>query len=174
MFDVSFYGYRSGSGADYAESARIRAVAGEDFSATGLGTRLGFFACAVGGTTPVERIRIASNGNVGIGGFDAAYPFQVDGDMAVKEAGQTLRIKESSNQNACMGVATLGTGGEVVVTTSAVAADSRILLTIQAPGATGGQGSPYVKERTAGTSFKIKSTDSSDTSIVAWLIVRPV
>ena len=59
----------------------------------------------------------------------------------------------------------------VTVTTSAVTATSRILLTINTPGGT--PASPYVFTRTAGTSFQIKSTGASDTSTVAWFIVEP-
>ena len=83
--------------------------------------------------------------------------------------GDNLQVAEGSN--AKMGTATLNGTTAVVVSTTAVAANSRIFLTIQAPGGT--PASPYVSARSAGTSFSIKSTGASDTSTVAWLIVDP-
>lgn len=90
-------------------------------------------------------------------------------DLDIATVGRGLRIAEGTN--AKMGTATLNGTTAVTISTTAVTANSRILLTIQAPGGT--PASPYVSARTAGTSFQIKSTGASDTSTVAWMIVEP-
>jgi hypothetical protein len=90
-------------------------------------------------------------------------------DLRIATAGRGLLVAEGTN--AKMGTATLNGTTAVTVTTTAVTANSRILLTINTPGGT--PASPYVFTRTAGTSFQIKSTGASDTSVVAWLIVEP-
>ncbi|MFJ6559985.1 glycosyl hydrolase family 28-related protein [Streptomyces sp. NPDC091412] len=99
---------------------------------------------------------------------DAGGVYVSGGDLVASSAGKTLRIKEGAN--AKMGTATLA-AGIVTVPTTAVTATSRIQLTTQSPGGT--VGTPYVNARTAGTSFQIKSTSSTDTSVVGWLIVDP-
>jgi len=80
-----------------------------------------------------------------------------------------LRLAEITNGKA--GVATL-VSGTATVTNTGITANSRIYLTVQAPGGT--VGTPYVSARTAGTSFTITSTaGASDTSTVAYMIVEP-
>lgn len=88
-------------------------------------------------------------------------------DLAIVTAGRGVKIAEGSN--AKMGTATLNGTTNVVVSTTAVNANSRIFLTTQAASAT--YGAPVVVSITAGTSFTIKSTLAGDTSTVAWLIV---
>jgi hypothetical protein len=90
------------------------------------------------------------------------------GDLDIVTAGRGLQIAEGSN--AKMGTATLS-AGTVVVSTTAVTANSRIYLTAQTSGAA--PGALRVSARTAGTSFTITSTSGTDTSSVAWLIVEP-
>ena len=90
------------------------------------------------------------------------------GNLISDTAGKGLQVKEGSN--AKQGTATLS-GGAVTVSDSSVTANSRILLTTQAPGGT--VGVPYVSTRTAGTSFTITSTSGSDTSTVAYEIFEP-
>lgn len=93
---------------------------------------------------------------------------QVKNDVKITTVGNGLYVKEGSN--ATMGTAVL-VAGTVVVNTTKVTANSRIHLTIQAPG--GAVGAVYVSARTAGTSFTITSTSGTDTSTVAWMIVEP-
>jgi len=62
-------------------------------------------------------------------------------------------------------------GGVITVALPAVTAASRIFLTSQADGGT--VGFLRVSARTAGTSFTITSSSGSDTSTVAWQIVKP-
>ncbi|MFE4420452.1 glycosyl hydrolase family 28-related protein [Streptomyces sp. NPDC056817] len=99
---------------------------------------------------------------------DAGGVYVTGGDLVASSVGKTVRIKEGVN--AKMGVATL-VAGTVTVNTTAVTATSRIQLTTQSPGGT--VGAPYVNTRVAGTSFTIKSTSSTDTSVVGWMIVDP-
>lgn len=91
----------------------------------------------------------------------------IDGELADWGC-SGVRMKEGSN--AKMGTATL-VAGEATVSTTAVTANSRILLTGQADGGT--PGAHRVSTRTAGTSFTIKSTEAADTSTVAWVIFEP-
>jgi hypothetical protein len=123
---------------------------------TCLKTDSGTFATAVGliGVKPN-----VLNGTVNLLG-------QGDGSMTL--AGRT--VVPVTGTGARMGTAVL-VGGTVTVNTTAIAAGSVVILTTQAPGGT--VGTPYVSARTAGTSFVITSTSSSDTSTVGWRILDP-
>ena len=83
---------------------------------------------------------------------------------------KSIEVQESGT-NDYMGVATL-LGGTVLVSTTRVAANSRILLTSQVDG-TGSEGFLRILSRTAGTSFTIASSSGSDNATVAWLILNP-
>lgn len=87
--------------------------------------------------------------------------------IVVNVVGKGLKIKEGSN--ATMGVATLSLG-TVTVNTTAVTANSRIMLTKNS-GASGG--AVRVSARVAGTSFTITSSDATDSGTVAWIIFEP-
>ncbi|GGZ53331.1 glycosyl hydrolase family 28-related protein [Streptomyces rubiginosohelvolus] len=90
------------------------------------------------------------------------------GDGSLVVAGKT--IVPTGGAAARMGTAVL-VAGQVTVSTTAIGANSNVLLTTQTPGGT--VGAPYVNARTAGTSFTIKSTSASDTSTVGWRILDP-
>lgn len=90
------------------------------------------------------------------------------GDGSVTLAGRT--VIPTTGAGARMGTAVLA-GGTVTVNTTAIGANSVVMLTTQAPGGT--VGAPYVSARTAGTSFTITSTSASDTSTVGWRILDP-
>lgn len=92
------------------------------------------------------------------------------GDVSVETAGNGLKIKEGAN--AKMGTATLVLG-TLVVSTTAVTANSRIFLTAQSLGTITVPAALAVSARTAATSFTILSSDLTDTSVVAWMIVEP-
>lgn len=79
-----------------------------------------------------------------------------------------LKVMEGTNQR--QGVATL-VAGTVTVNNTAITANSRIFLTAQNSSGTAGELS--VSARTAGTSFTITSTSSTDTRQVAYLINEP-
>lgn len=91
------------------------------------------------------------------------------GNVNLTTVGKTVGIKEGTN--AKMGTATLA-AGSVVVSTTAVAANSRIQVTGNADGGTPGW--LRVSARTAGTSFTITSSSGTDTSTVAWVILDPL
>lgn len=80
---------------------------------------------------------------------------------------QSLTVPEGAN--AYMGTIAVNGTTAVTVATTAITANSRIFMTINAPGGT--PGSPYVFSQSAATNFVIKS-QASDTSTVAWLIVN--
>lgn len=90
------------------------------------------------------------------------------GSFSVTTAGQGLRVKEGSN--AKQGTAALAAGTVTVANTS-VTAGSRIFVGTATPGGT--VGAPFVSSVTAGTGFTIKSTSSTDTSVVAYQIFEP-
>ena len=92
------------------------------------------------------------------------------GMLNILTAGAGLTVKENAG-NAKMGTATLNGVTPVVIANTAVTSNSRIMMTIQAPGGT--VGSCYVYARTAGASFSIASTGAADTSTVAYMMVEP-
>jgi hypothetical protein len=89
------------------------------------------------------------------------------GPIGINTAGYGLEVAEGTN--AKQGTATLAAGTVTVVNTS-VTANSRILLTAQDDNTTG---SLRVSARTAGTSFTITSSVSTDTGVVAYEIFEP-
>jgi hypothetical protein len=92
----------------------------------------------------------------------------VNNNLKINTVGNGLFVKEGTN--AKMGTATL-VAGTVTVSTTAVTANSRIMLTGQ--NASGTAGSLGISARTSGTSFTILSTSSTDTRLVAWFIIEP-
>lgn len=100
----------------------------------------------------------AATGNAAFAG--AVTAAGMSGPLSVSTAGGAAR----------MGRATLVSGGATVSTT-AVTAGSNIFMCVQVPG--GSVGTPRVASRIAGTSFTIASSQGTDTSTVAWLIVEP-
>lgn len=95
----------------------------------------------------------------------------LSGELQLNTAGKGLSIKEGSN--ARMGVATLS-GGTVVVSTTAVTANSRIFLTQQTVSGVSVATAVAITARTAATSFTISSANVLDTSDIAWMIVEPI
>lgn len=102
-----------------------------------------------------------SNGqwNIFSGAPDALRLGSGGGGLSVSEGGA-----------ARMGVATL-VGGTATVANTSIAANDRIFLTSQVDGGT--PGFLRVSARTVGTNFTITSSSGTDTSTVAWFIVRP-
>jgi hypothetical protein len=76
----------------------------------------------------------------------------------------------SGASNSSIGIVTL-TGGTATVSTSKVASNSVILLTVQG-GTLTNVGSTYISARSVGTSFTITSTNVLDSSIVGWVIIN--
>lgn len=117
-----------------------------------------------GGATPVD-VALFRDGSTRLHTINS---FVTEGDLIIDVVGNGLSVKEGSNATA--GSATL-VGGTVTVSTTAVTASSRILLTSQADGGT--PGFLRVSARTAATSFTITSSSGTDTSTVAWFIDEP-
>lgn len=90
-----------------------------------------------------------------------------DTDIAVTTIGKGLKVAEGSNGR--MGTAVL-VAGTVTVSNTSVTANTRIFLTTQAAGGVQGFLS---STRSAGTSFTINSSLSTDTSTIAWLLIEP-
>src|SRR2546425_6896786 len=82
----------------------------------------------------------------------------------------SLKIKSGTN-NSC-GTAVLGSNGSVNVANTYVATGDLIFLTDQTPGGT--LGDLEMTGIRAGSGFTIASTGVTDTSTVAWLIIRPI
>jgi len=97
-----------------------------------------------------------STGNIGIAG-----------NLALSNAGKGLQIKEGSN--AKMGTAILSSGS-VIVSNTSITTSTRIFLTLQNCSSCG---TLYISSKTAGTSFTITSTNNTDNSTVAWLLIEP-
>jgi hypothetical protein len=85
-------------------------------------------------------------------------------------AADGLALKEGANMAAGVAAMVLGT---VVVATTRVTANSRIQLTAQSLGTVTAPKALAVSARTPGTSFTILSSDLTDTSPVAWVIIEP-
>jgi hypothetical protein len=136
-------------------------------------------AINVNGSDSVDRFRLLGSGNQEFGTGSAtrdttwgrqgaAQIGTPDSDVIIGLVGKGLRIKEGTN--ARQGTATL-VAGSVTVANTSVTATSRIQLTSQADGGTPGW--LRVSNRTVGASFVITSSNSSDTSTVAYLITEP-
>jgi hypothetical protein len=119
-----------------------------------------------GGTIGTAMFDLATGSYTGSGNtFRTDHP-----DQATVMTG-TKNVTDRTLSTPMQGTLTLNGTTAVVVSDSAVTANSRIFLTIQAGAGTAG--SPYVSARTAGTSFSVKSTAAGDTSTCAYLITEP-
>lgn len=87
--------------------------------------------------------------------------------LAVTTAGKGISIKSGTNAKA--GTTAAMTAGTIAVTTTAVTANSVIVLSQKTIGGT--PGALFVSAVTAGSGFTIKSTSSTDTSTVNWIIL---
>jgi hypothetical protein len=90
---LSFSGY-NGSAFASVSNAAIQATAAENFTPTANGTLLTFATTATGTTSSVERMRITSQGFVGVGAvpgsqFDVVGKFQVDSNGLIVRIGNT-------------------------------------------------------------------------------------
>lgn len=91
------------------------------------------------------------------------------GNVLVSTLGKGIQVKTGTN--AKIGTVTLVAGTSTVANTS-VTANSRIIVVSQTDGGT--PGFLRVSAKTVGTSFVIKSSSATDTSIVAWYIVESI
>ena len=134
----------------------ISAGAGGNSGTPGAG---GIIQLEVAATTSVaERFRVTSTAC-----------FTSNCQLEVHNTGFGLGIAHGTNCK--LGTSALS-GGTVTVSNTAVTANSLIFLTSQADG--GSPGFVRVTAKTANTSFVITSSNGSDTSTVAWLIVEAI
>lgn len=113
-----------------------------------------------------EKMRILSGGNVGIGSTNPTDKLEVAGNVALNTAGNKLKIAIGSN--ASIGLSAAMTAGTITINTTAVTANSIIMLTPVGAGS----GQISLGTKTAGTSFVINSSDGADTRQVQWWIVN--
>ena len=91
---LTFDGYHNAAG--YSSSAAaIQGVAAENFTSTANGTHLLFHTTQNGGNVPTERMRIADNGNIGVGTATPAYKLDVFGDINMNSS-NALRVGGTS------------------------------------------------------------------------------
>lgn len=79
--ELIFQGYTDGTYP--GESAKIRVTAAETASASGVGGRIQFMATSVGSSVTTERMRIESDGNVGIGTTTPVTTLDVSGAIRI-------------------------------------------------------------------------------------------
>ena len=131
----------------------------------------------VAGTATFDAFRLTGDGSMNIGSgtaardttwgrYGAAQIGTVDSDIVIALAGKGLKIKEGTN--ARMGTATLVASTGVTVANTSVTNNTRIFVGQHTPGGT--PGAPFVSSVTAGTGFTIKSTSSTDTSVVSYVL----
>lgn len=134
------------------------------------------FSSNVAGSASFDSFRLTGDGSMNIGSgtaardttwgrYGAAQIGTVDSDIVIALAGKGLKIKEGTN--ARMGTATL-VAGTVTVANTSVSNNTRIFVGQHTPGGT--VGAPFVSSVTAGTGFTIKSTSSTDTSVVSYVL----
>lgn len=101
-----------------------------------------------------------------------AGKLDVDRSLKLSRVGTGIQIKEGTN--ATMGLTGASAGGVVLVNTTAVTANSRIMFSPQTAvnGVTVGT-APSVFSRTAGASFIITNAGTNGASY-AWMIVEPL
>lgn len=110
------------------------------------------------------RMVVKNNGNVLIGDYvDTGYKLKVNGSALMMG---TVNITAGANK--AVNTATLS-GGTVTVSNTTVTASSIIYVTGQNCSSCGAY---YISAKTAGTSFTITSTNASDASTVAFLIIN--
>lgn len=128
------------------------------------------------GVTPTHKLHIQGGSDLLLiedGDGTDVFEVNVEGGRPTVTVGDlkatSLRVMEGTNMT--MGSATLSSG-TITVNTTQVTANSRIFLTVNG-GTLTNVGTPYVSARTPGTSFTITSTNGSDASDVAWIIIEP-
>lgn len=135
----------------------------------------------VQGTDTNDRFRLTGDGAINIGPGNAARDTQwgrqgvanigtTNSDITINLAGKTLKVQSGTNAKA--GTAAAMTAGSVTVSTTAVTANSVIVASLKTAGGT--VGAPFVSAVTPGTSFTLKSTSGTDTSVYNWIILEVI
>lgn len=135
-------------------------------------------ATNVASTDAFDRFRLLGNGNMQFGTGAAARDVtwgrtgttqigSSDSDIATTLAGKTFVVKNGTNAKA--GTVTANGTTAVTVSTTAVTANSAIILSYKS--GAGNTSAPYVSALTAGTSFQIKS-NAGDAAVYNWVIIE--
>jgi len=110
--------------------------------------------------------------NAGIAGSKITPTFttntSITGNLTLAGAGNKILIKEGSN--ASLGTALMA-GGTALVSNTLVSANTRIFLTRAVLGGTAG--ALWCHSVTAGTSFRIASTITTESSTIAYFLIEP-
>jgi hypothetical protein len=94
-----------------------------------------------------------------------------NGNVVLSTVGNKLQIQANSTQGS-VGTFTLGGGATTIVPNSAVTASSLIYLQVGALGTVTVPSALAVISQIAATSFTVKPSDASDTSVVSFLIIN--
>jgi hypothetical protein len=119
------------------------------------------------GAAPVDTVFNRTAANT----LHVAGTLQASGNVDVTSAGSGLKVAEGAN--AKQGTFVLSGAATTVVSNTSVTANSRILLTVQALGTVASPSSLSVSARSAGASFTVTPSQSTDTSTVAYEIFEP-
>ena len=133
----------------------------------------------VQGTDANDRFRLTGDGKISIGPGtttrDTSWGRQgsaqigtADSDIFVNLAGKTLIVKSGTNAKA--GTTSAMVAGSVTVSTTAITTNSVVIASLKTAGGT--VGAPFVGTITPGTSFVLKSTSGTDTSVYNWIILE--
>ena len=95
------------------------------------------------------------------------------GNISATNVQTALDELDTEKQKALVSGTAVLVAGTNVVNTSAVTANSLIMLTVQALGTVTVPKAVGATARTASTSFTITSADATDTSTIAWVLVEP-
>lgn len=93
-----------------------------------------------------------------------------NGNLVLGTAGNKISI--ATGVNASAGTTAALTAGAIVVSTTAITANSLVFFATNALGTVTIPQSYRVSARTPGTSFTIQSSDATDTSTVNWFIIN--
>lgn len=148
----------------FAATAVLANSAGQDFN-----TFLAAFgAGTVYGIDPTSGAIFFDNFGISSDGFGNLTAVSFIGN------GSALTGVVTAGASTARGTATLSSGA-VTVSTASVGAASLVFLSIGTPGTLANVGIPYEDHasRVNGTSFKIKSINILDNSIINWMIVEP-
>ena len=161
---------------EYVLSSRSAGVATWTAIASNAGAVITMTGSAGGALSPAAGDMIIAAGTNIASTSGAGHTITINGSLTPTfTTVKSGKYQTVAGAGASSGIATL-VAGTKIVTTTAVAAGSVILLTLNT---LGGAATPQVLSApsasiVAGTSFVINSPDGADTSTVNWLIVTPV
>jgi hypothetical protein len=156
-----------GSGGAISPSANNITLAGtaNQITTTGSGSTITFAvpsSPSFGGTVTSATGFTATTGNI----------TATNGNLVMSHVGNKLVIPASSSATCSAGQFTLAGAATTIVSNSAVTASSLILLTTQVLGTVSAASTLAVTAQSAGVSFTVTPSQSTDTSVVNYLIIN--